>query len=150
MSNEIIYKITRDGGIYRYYIEIDKLNNYLKDLKKSLTSNYYNMQSIGIEEASSYSAYATIFTGSTIKLPLDIFCKELIGNIPSYEYYESIYFNPEFKVYNSLRIRMGMDFDYRYIIPDTQEKLPTFLIKKLKETNKIFERSSETLFIKQD
>ena len=76
-----MYKIDKVGNVYECNIDLDDLNKYLDDLKKSLTENYYNLESICKAEADYSPMYTTVFMGSTISVPLELIEETYVGTI---------------------------------------------------------------------
>ena len=128
-----MYKIDKQGNIYSCHIDWDLVNNYLSDLKKSLTKDYYILESQCKLEAEYSSQYTSVFMGSTVPLPIKLIEETLIGTIPNYQYYEELYITDKFRVHNTLKVRVDHNFKFTYFIDDTRERLPMVLINKIKK-----------------
>ena len=126
-----MYKIDKIGNIYEYNIDSEIINSYLNKVKNSFTEDYYIWERKCKAEADYTPLYTTLFMGSTIKLPLDILNFEMLGKINKYQYYEDILFDKKFRVYNNPKIRLNNKFEFNYLIDDTQERLPSILIKEI-------------------
>ena len=135
-----MYKIDKVGNVYECNIDPDDLNKYLDDLKKSLTENYYNLESICKAEADYSPMYTTVFMGSTISVPLELIEETYVGTIADYQYYEELYINYNFRVHHTMKVRVK-DFKYSYFIDDTRERLPIVLINKIKKLKQYSETS---------
>lgn len=128
-----MYKIDKNGDVYEYDVDLQKINAYIQEVKQSLTEDYYTIENICKREAEYSNTYTSLFMRSTISLPIEILTSKLLGRISNYQYYESVFFNKDFRVYNTLKIRINSNFKVQYFIEDVQERLPMILIKEIKK-----------------
>lgn len=128
-----MYKIDKNGDVYEYDVDLQKINVYIQEVKQSLTEDYYALEKVCKREAEYSSVYTSLFMRSTVSLPIEILTSKLLGRIPNYQYYESVFFNNNFRVYNTLKVRINSDFKVQYFIEDVQERLPMILIKEIKK-----------------
>jgi hypothetical protein len=128
-----MYKIDKNGDVYEYDVDLQKINVYVQEVKQSLTEDYYALEKVCKQEAEYNSTYTSLFMRSTVSLPIERLTSKLLGRIPNYQYYESVFFNNNFRVYNTLKVRINSDFKVQYFIEDVQERLPMILIKEIKK-----------------
>lgn len=128
-----MYKIDKNGDVYEYDVDFQKINVYIQEVRQSLTEDYYVLENVCKHEAEYSNTYTSLFMRSTVSLPIEILTSKLLGKIPNYQYYESVFFNNNFRVYNTLKVRINSDFKVQYFIEDVQEKLPMILIKEIKK-----------------
>ena len=131
-----MYKIDKNGDVYEYDVDLQKINVYVQEVKQSLTEDYYALEKVCKQEAEYNSTYTSLFMRSTVSLPIEILSSKLLGRIPNYQYYERVFFNDNFRVYNTLKVRINSDFKVQYFIEDVQERLPMILIKEIKKNPK--------------
>lgn len=128
-----MYKIDKNGDVYEYDVDFQKINVYVQEVRQSLTEDYYVLENVCKHEAEYSNTYTILFMRSTVSLPIERLTSKLLGKIPNYQYYESVFFNNNFRVYNTLKVRINSDFKVQYFIEDVQEKLPMILIKEIKK-----------------
>lgn len=128
-----MYKIDKNGDVYEYDVDFQKINVYIQEVRQSLTQDYYVLENVCKHEAEYSNTYTILFMRSTVSLPIERLTSKLLGKIPNYQYYESVFFNNNFRVYNTLKVRINSDFKVQYFIEDVQEKLPMILIKEIKK-----------------
>lgn len=128
-----MYKIDKNGDVYEYDVDFQKINVYIQEVRQSLTQDYYVLENVCKHEAEYSNTYTILFMRSTVSLPIERLTSKLLGKIPNYQYYESVFFNNNFRVYNTLKVRINSDFKVQYFIEDVQERLPMILIKEIKK-----------------
>lgn len=132
----MIIEIDKEGNVRRYPFELDVLNEIIKEKFDSLTPSY-NTIKLEVEiENKMHPGYRSVFTGSTMQIPIEKLNSEKIGQLEDYSYYETIYMTEDFNILNSLRMRLTYFKEFSYLISDVQERLPYYLIQKLKEITK--------------
>lgn len=128
-----MYKIDKNGDVYEYDVDFQKINVYIQEVRQSLTQDYYVLENVCKHEAEYSNTYTILFMRSTVSLPIERLTSKLLGKIPNYQYYESVFFNNNFRVYNTLKVRINSDFKVQYFIEDVQERLPMIIIKEIKK-----------------
>lgn len=133
----MIIEIKPNGSIFKYPFNRDRLNFIIAKKIASLNKDSYKaiIEEVSLENLY-HPKYRSVFTGTTMQIPLEELVSERIGGIEDYSYYESIYLTEDYNVLNSLRMRLDHNGEFSYLIPDIQERLPYYLIKKLKEITK--------------
>lgn len=128
-----IFKLSQNGTTLEYIIDEKIIQEFINKKRESLGDSYNSLEMVSLNSFSNDSVYRTYFTRSTIKLPIEeLFVSQEIGVIPNYEYYEDIYFDDLFQIFNVIKIRISMDWKFRYIISDFSERMHPIVANKLK------------------
>lgn len=128
-----VYELLPTGEVLEMDTSPVSIQLYINSLVDELTGNYYDLEEEVMKESSYGIAYKSFFNRNSIDLLADGVDYDMIGQIPNYQYYESIFFNEDFQVFNSVRARIDSDWRFRYIINDCKERLPVVIIEKLRK-----------------
>lgn len=127
-----LYYIQPDGKIYKIMINAENINTYIEEKLKSLTDEYEIIEKAVKREVENISTSRSYFTGSTIALNPSEFLRQFVGSLgKAYSYYENVYFDEDFFIYNSLKIRLNYKKTFSYLIQDG-ERMPYFMMKLIK------------------
>ena len=128
-----IFKLSQNGTTLEYIIDEKIIQEFINKKRESLGDSYNSLEMVSLNSFSNDSVYRTYFTRSTMNLPIEeLFVSQEIGVIPNYEYYEDIYFDDLFQIFNVIKIRISMDWKFRYIISDFSERMHPIVANKLK------------------
>lgn len=128
-----IFKLSTTGSLYEYIIEDKPIQEYIDHKKQLLGKNYDFIESVTLNDVNNGSIYRTYFTRSTMLLPIESVCEQKkLGNILGYEYYDDVYFDELFQIFNVIRVRIDMNWKFRYVIQDYSERMNSIIVNKVK------------------
>lgn len=128
-----IFKLSTAGSLYEYIIEDKPIQEYIDHKKQLLGKNYDFIESVALNDVNNGSVYRTYFTRSTMLLPIETVCEQKkLGNILGYEYYDDVYFDELFQIFNVIRVRIDMNWKFRYVIQDYSERMNSIIVNKVK------------------
>lgn len=131
MINKIV-RLEKDGKLTMYTIDPIKIQEYINEIKKSLTSDYYELEKKCNASAISGGFYQQYFCRNVIEIPFNLLEKQYVGTLKSYQYYQDIFFDNNFAVHFTLKARIKQDWSFRYMVENNSEKLPLPIIQMVK------------------
>ena len=127
-----IYKLDKFGNLTELSINKSKIQKYIDKIKDSLTVTFYNLESKCNRAQVSGTSYKQYFTRNVVELNENVFSKEDLGIIEDYEYFQDIYFDDKYMIHYRLTARINREWEFRYIIQESKEKLPTPIMQMVK------------------
>ena len=127
----MIYRIDKEGNFYLHEVDTTIAQDFINQTIGKLGKDYFNIENECREDAVNDPRYKTLFNRNSIRFPITLFKEHHLGKINNYQYYEDIYFDERYQVYNSLKLRVNMNWEFKYIIFDFSEILPYYIIKKI-------------------
>lgn len=126
-----IYKLDKFGNLTKLSVNIHKIQEYINKVKGSLTVTFYNLEGKCFRSEMTSGAYKQYFTRNVIELTEEAFSKEDLGIVENYEYYQDIYFDDEYIIHYRLTARINYEWEFRYIIKDFRERLPSPIMQMI-------------------
>lgn len=133
-----LYRITQHGVVDEIIVDKGIIQSIINSTKRTLTDSYYNIEKECIKSYSNDIVYRTYFNRNTITIPIYNLAYKELGFIPNYQYFEDIYFDENFILMPSLKVRIDSHWQFRYIIKESKERMTPIVIQLLKKCCTIF------------
>ena len=128
-----ITKLEKDGKFTVSYVDSERIQKYIDEVKESLTPKYFELERECNLASINSSHYQEYFCRNVMKIPFSLLEKQYIGVLEDYQYYEDVYFDNNFAVHRNILAHVKQDWEFRYIVENNKEKLPLPLMIMVKK-----------------
>ena len=110
-----------------------RIQEYIDYVRDSLSVEYFNLERDCSRDTPVGGVYRELFSRSTVEIPISLLESEYLGDVEKYEYYQDVLFYDKFVVLNGIKVRINKNWEFRYLIEDSREKLPFPISQMIKQ-----------------